>query len=124
MLIRWAKRLFALLAVVAVTFLTVRAWDTQRGPPLHIWHTYVPHELSAKEIDAADWTQYSESEARIFEALRREVSQELDPEDRDPVNRSSPAVRCIPRILSRTGTGPMCSSLAELPPARWCSCMA
>jgi len=87
MLIRWAKRLFALLAVVAVTFLAVRVWDTERGPPLHIWHTYVPHELSAKEIDAADWTQYLEAEARIFDALRREVSQELDPEDRAPVNR-------------------------------------
>ncbi|MCI0600252.1 MAG: alpha/beta hydrolase [Beijerinckiaceae bacterium] len=87
MLIRWAKRLFALLTVAAITFLAVRVWDTQRGPPLHIWHSYVPHELSAKEIDAADWTQYLEAEARIFEDLRREVSQELEPEERAPVNR-------------------------------------
>ncbi|MCI0465474.1 MAG: alpha/beta hydrolase, partial [Beijerinckiaceae bacterium] len=86
-LIRWAKRLLALFAVAAITFLAVRVWDTQRGPPLHAWHTYVPRELSAKEIDAADWAQYLEAEARIFEDLRREVSQELDPEERAPVNR-------------------------------------
>src|ERR1700730_4960886 len=65
----------------------VRVWDTQRGPPLHIWHTYVPHELSAHELDTADWTKYLEAEAGIFEALRQKVSQKLDPEDRIPVNR-------------------------------------
>jgi hypothetical protein len=85
--IRWAKRLIALLIVAAVTLLAVRVWDTQRGQPLHIWHTYVPHELSAQELDAADWTKYLEAEARIFEDLRQKVSQTLDPEDRVPVNR-------------------------------------
>lgn len=87
MVIRWAKRLFALLIVAAATLLAVRVWDTQRGPALHIWHTYVPHELSVKELDAADWTKYLAAEARIFEALRQHVTQELDPEDRAPVNR-------------------------------------
>src|SRR4029450_3038575 len=45
------------------------------------------HELSAKELDAADWTQYLEAEAKIFEAVRQEVSQKLDAEERVPVNR-------------------------------------
>src|SRR6516164_4937167 len=85
--IRWAKRLIALLAVTAVTFLAVRVWDTQRGPPLHVWHTYVPHELTAKELDSADWTKYLEAEAKIFEDLRQQVSQHLAPEDRVPINR-------------------------------------
>jgi alpha-beta hydrolase superfamily lysophospholipase len=85
--IRWAKRLIALLIVAVVTLLAVRVWDTQRGPPLHIWHTYVPHELSAQELDVANWTKYLEAEARIFEDLRQKVSQTLDPEDRVPVNR-------------------------------------
>jgi|SRR5215471_16172420 len=85
--IRWLKRLLALLVVAAVTFLGVRVWDTQRGPPLHIWHTYVPRELSAKELDAADWTQYLAAEAKIFGDLQQQVSQHLPPEDRTPVNR-------------------------------------
>src|ERR1700751_2908520 len=25
---------------------------THSGPPLHVWHTYVPHELSAKDFNA------------------------------------------------------------------------
>jgi alpha-beta hydrolase superfamily lysophospholipase len=77
----------ALLAVAAVTFLAVRVWDTQRGPPLHVWHTYVPHELTAKELDSSNWTKYREAEAKIFEDLRQEVSQHLAPEDRVPINR-------------------------------------
>jgi alpha-beta hydrolase superfamily lysophospholipase len=87
MAIRWAWRLFVLLIVAAVTLLAVRVWDTQRGPALHIWHTYVPHELSAKELDSADWAKYLAAEARIFEDLREHVTQHLDPEDRVPVNR-------------------------------------
>ena len=57
------------------------------GPPLERWHTYVPHEMRAKELDAADWNRYLAEEARIFAALRSEVTQKLDPEDRVPFNR-------------------------------------
>jgi hypothetical protein len=96
MVIRWAKRLIGLLLTAAVTLLVVRVWDSQRGPPLHVWHTYVPHELGAKELDAADWTKYLEAEARIFEDLRQHVSQELEPEDRAPVNRYFPASPIYP----------------------------
>jgi hypothetical protein len=49
MAIRWVKRLIGLLLIAAITILVVRVWDTQRGPPLHVWHTYVPHELTAKQ---------------------------------------------------------------------------
>ena len=44
-----------MLAVVLLTVLVVRAYDSQRGPPLELWHTYVPHELTAAEIDKSDW---------------------------------------------------------------------
>jgi hypothetical protein len=37
-----AKRAAVLLAVCVVTALAVRAYDSQRGPPLEPWHTYVP----------------------------------------------------------------------------------
>jgi predicted alpha/beta-fold hydrolase len=101
MAIRWMKRLFALVFVATITLLAVRVWDTQRGPPLHIWHTYVPHELSAKELDSADWTKYLEAEARIFESLRQNVSQQLDPEDRVPVNRYFSASPVYPAHFAR-----------------------
>ena len=82
--IKWAS---ILLAVAAIVLFGIRVYDIQRGPSLSLWHTYVPHELRAKEIDAADWRRYVAEEARTFEAMRAEVTQKLDPDDRIPLNR-------------------------------------
>lgn len=85
--LRWAKRAALVLAIGLLTFLGVRAWDSQRGLPLEPWHTYVPKELTAKQLDKADWGQYLAAEAAIFESLRTEVTQKLGPDERTPVNR-------------------------------------
>jgi alpha-beta hydrolase superfamily lysophospholipase len=77
----------ALLGVAVLTFLGVRIYDSQRGLPLEAWHTYIPHELSAQELDASNWTQYLAAEVTIFDEIRREVSQKLEPGDRLPANR-------------------------------------
>src|SRR6516164_1148130 len=82
--IKWAS---ILLALAAITFFAIRMYDIQRGPPLARWHTYVPPELRAKELDVADWSRYLAEEARIFESVRNEVTQKLDPYDRAPMNR-------------------------------------
>ena len=81
---KWAA---ILLAIAALTFFAVRVYDVQRGPPLAVWHTYVPHELRAAELDAADWRRYLLEETKIFEALRSEVTQKLDVDERVPLNR-------------------------------------
>jgi len=81
------KRILTLLGVAAATLLVVRIYDSQRGPPLEVWHTHVPHELSAGELDHADWNDYLAAEEKIFETLRAEVSGRLSPEERVPVNR-------------------------------------
>ena len=70
-----------------MTLLGVRIYNSQRGLPLEPWHTFVPTELSAAKLDAADWKQYVAREAAIFEELRREVTQKLPKQDRVPVNR-------------------------------------
>jgi hypothetical protein len=80
--------------VILTTFLAVRIYDTQRGPPLRPWHTYVPHELSIKELDQADWAEYLNTESSIFEAVRDEVTEQLAPEDRETL-----------AILPRIGIG-------------------
>jgi alpha-beta hydrolase superfamily lysophospholipase len=82
--LKWTS---VLLVVAAISFLAIRVVWVQRGPPLALWHTYVPHELRAKELDASDWNRYLAEEARIFESVRTEVTQKLDPEDRIPLNR-------------------------------------
>jgi alpha-beta hydrolase superfamily lysophospholipase len=81
------KWLLAFLGVVLVTFLGVRIYNTQRGPPLGVWHTYAPHELSPKEIDAADWKEYLQAEERIFDSLRVNVTGKLTQEEQAPFNR-------------------------------------
>ena len=82
-----AKILLPALALVAVTLLGLRIYDSQRGLPLEPWHTFVPHELTAAQLETADWKQYIARENEIFEELRREVTQKLPEKDRVPVNR-------------------------------------
>jgi len=81
------KWLTILLAVAAITFFSIRVYVTQRGPSLAVWHTFVPHELKARDLDRADWREYLAREALIFESVRTEVTQKLEPEDRVPMNR-------------------------------------
>jgi alpha-beta hydrolase superfamily lysophospholipase len=82
-----AKLVLVLLVTVAVTLLGARAYQSQLGAPLEPWHTYVPHELHAYELDTADWSQYLKAEDAIFDGLRTEVTQRLPESDRVPFNR-------------------------------------
>jgi len=84
---KWVKRGAVVLAVSAITLLAVRGFDAQRGPPLELWHTFVPHELSADEIDKADWKRYLAAEERAFAEVRTEVTDRLSPQARDESNR-------------------------------------
>jgi alpha-beta hydrolase superfamily lysophospholipase len=86
-LLRLLKRATLLIAVVAITLLAVRIYDTQNRRPLELWHTYAPPELSADEIDDADWSRYLAIEQAAFDAVHLEVDEKLDTEDRVPINR-------------------------------------
>lgn len=55
---RWIKRIVLVLVVISITILAIRIYDTQRGPKLELWHTFVPHEMRAAEIDKASWADY------------------------------------------------------------------
>jgi alpha-beta hydrolase superfamily lysophospholipase len=57
------------------------------GPPLHAWHTFVPNELRADQLDAADWARYLAQEDAVMASVRAEVSQKLAPDERVPINR-------------------------------------
>ncbi len=75
------------LIVGLLTVLGVRAYDSQRGPPLELWHTFVPHELTAKEVDVSDWARYLAAEAASFAEVRAEVTDKLGPESQNAGNR-------------------------------------
>jgi len=89
-LIRWLKWIALVLLISAIAMLGLRAYDVQRGPPLELWHTFIPTELSADEIDKADWSQYLAAEDRAFAEVRTEVSERLSPEALDESNRYDP----------------------------------
>jgi len=70
-----------------VTFLGIRIYDSHRRPPLELWHTVVPTELSADELGEADWARYLAAEQAAVDEVRREVTAKLPAEERVPVNR-------------------------------------
>ncbi|WP_199098716.1 alpha/beta hydrolase [Dyella sp. ASV21] len=76
-----------LLLIFLLPLLAIRAWDSQRGDPLAVWQTYVPHELTAGEIDATDWAGYLVAEQRVFDEVHRHVSEQLTPTQRVNTNR-------------------------------------
>jgi len=86
-LVKLMKWTTILLVILAITFFSIRVYDTRRGPPLSVWHTFAPHELKAKDLDTSDWKEYLAHEARVFESVKSEVTQKLDPDDRVPMNR-------------------------------------
>jgi alpha-beta hydrolase superfamily lysophospholipase len=92
-LLKWVG---IVLAVVVATVLGVRAWDAQRGPPLELWHTHVPHELTAREIDASTWAQYLAAEEATFAEVRSEITDKLPPEARTAANRFFAGSRIYP----------------------------
>ena len=86
-LARILKRTALVIGVVFVTAIALRTYDVQRGPPLELWHTYVPHELSRAELAKSDWAGYLAAEDKVFAEVRTEVTDKLPPEARVPGNR-------------------------------------
>jgi alpha-beta hydrolase superfamily lysophospholipase len=84
---RLLKWLLVLILVVGVTLLALRAYRAMSGPALQPWHTFVPVELRADQLDAADWARYLAQEDAIMASVRTEVSQKLPPDERVPINR-------------------------------------
>src|SRR5262249_21798090 len=65
----------------------VRAYQSMQGPPLQLWHTYVPHDMTARSMATADWAQYVRAEDALFGEVRAHVTEKLDAEARHPANR-------------------------------------
>lgn len=86
-LFKLVKRSLAVAMLVAIGFIALRAYQVQRGAPLSLWHTYLPVELNAKELDESDWNRYLAEEARIFEGVRTKVTLKLEPAERALFNR-------------------------------------
>ena len=121
--LRIVKRAALLLAAVVITLLAVRIYDTQRGPPLELWHTYAPPELSADELDEADWSRYLAAEQAAFDDVHGRghgAARPRGPRSGQPLLRGQPGLSG--GTSRRTGTAPTCWSRRARRSARWCSC--
>ncbi len=78
--LKFLKRALALFATLLVVILAWRIYDSLREPYLERWHTVVPDESTAAQIARLDWAGYLQVEDRLFEQVRREVTDKL-PED-------------------------------------------
>ncbi len=83
-ILKWV--LVSLLAI-GVVLLALRSFRVFGGPQLQPWHTFVPQELRADQLDAADWARFLAQEDEIMASVRAEVSQKLAPDQRVPINR-------------------------------------
>ena len=73
--------------VIVATLIVYRAVDSQRGPPLEPWHTFVPDDAHAAVIDKMDWPAWMAAESHVFDEVTAEVSDRLEERDRTPDNR-------------------------------------
>lgn len=81
------KALVTLLALLIIVLIGVRAYESRRGPTLEVWHKYAPTEMSAEEIDSADWAQYLAAEENAFRSVRENVTDQLTADERASFNR-------------------------------------
>jgi alpha-beta hydrolase superfamily lysophospholipase len=84
---RLLKRGAVMLGLLFVAVLALRTFLSLRGPPLDLWHTYVPHDMTAKEIRTSDWSAYLAAESALFEEVRANVTDKLEAGARNPSNR-------------------------------------
>lgn len=87
MLLKWIKRIVIILCVLLIGALAGRAYQTQRGPDLQLWHTFVPNEMRAKDIDKASWADYVQAENALFKEVRENVTDKLDASQQTDLNR-------------------------------------
>lgn len=97
---RWLRILALILIVFLVTVIGLRLYDIQQSPPLAVWHTYVPHELTQDEMARASWQDYLAREQKIFDEVREHVTDRLEPQDRVDSNRYFSGASVYPEHFS------------------------
>ncbi|MDH2067137.1 alpha/beta hydrolase [Pantoea sp. GD03673] len=80
-------RLTLVIGLLLLLLLIIRIYEAERGPELHRWHTWIPHELTVEQIDSARFADYLSAENHLFEEMKQQVTDKLDAEDKTPLNR-------------------------------------
>lgn len=99
-LIKWGRRLLLLFLGLLAGAMIGRIYDTERGPALQPWHTLVPQEMTADQIDRTDWQGYVATEERLFREVDGKLSVRLPAESRTLLNRYYPGSLVWPERFS------------------------
>ena len=51
-------RLTLAVGLVLLLLLIIRIYEAERGPELHRWHIWIPHELTAEQLDTGGYSDY------------------------------------------------------------------
>ncbi len=95
-------RQFLLLAAMCILgVLGVRIYDALSGPPLELWNTFAPHELDPAQLDRSSWADYLKAEDAVFDSVREQVTEKLEPRQRSPGNRYFGGSPLFPGHFSR-----------------------
>jgi alpha-beta hydrolase superfamily lysophospholipase len=86
-MLRWTVAAVAAAVAVALLLFALRAYNVSNGPPLQLWHKYVPPEMSAADIDRADWPTWIAHENTLFADVRANVTDRLPWSERIASNR-------------------------------------
>jgi len=68
-------------------------------PKLQPWHTFVPKELTAAEMNKAGWKEYAAREDKLFDDVRREVVLKTPEAEKTSLNRYFEGSRVYPPHL-------------------------
>ena len=79
LLLRTVRGGALLVAAVIMTILAVRSHDALTGAPLSPWHTHLPDEARATEIDGMDWPAWLAREETLYAGLMTEVVAKVPP---------------------------------------------
>ncbi|MCL2774591.1 MAG: alpha/beta hydrolase [Oscillospiraceae bacterium] len=93
---KFAKYALITLLVLFLLLVTGVGVRLLNAPKLQPWHTFIPAELTAEEMDKATWEQYIERENKIFDDVYREVSLKMPESEKNPVNRYFEGSRIYP----------------------------
>jgi alpha-beta hydrolase superfamily lysophospholipase len=85
--VRWLRNALLVVVGIGIGLTGLRIWLSESGPALHVWHLWLPPDLHAAEIDRTDWDGYVAAEAKLFEAVRVNVTERLKPDERTALNR-------------------------------------
>ncbi|HBV91264.1 MAG TPA: hypothetical protein DEF80_09805, partial [Pantoea sp.] len=80
-------RSMLIVGLLLLLLLIIRIYEAERGPELHRWHTWIPHELTVEQLDKAGYTDYLNAEHHLFDEMKHQVTDKLDADEKTPLNR-------------------------------------